>query len=108
MFSIYNYCWEVYWNLWYFTFKIKGLQEALQTPSVGSNYSVDTVEGTFTAMKNFKKGNAIFTFPPPPLKCPGAPQKIMYLTEEYLKKVFFVLLDLNKFIFLQIFKFSTY
>jgi len=66
--------------------KIKGLQEALQTPSVGSNYSVDTVEGTFTAMKNFKKGNAIFTFPPPPLKCPGAPQKIMYLTEEYLKK----------------------
>ena len=27
-------------------------------------------------------GNAIFTFPASPIKCAGAPQKIMYLAEE--------------------------
>lgn len=66
--------------------KIPGLVEALETPEVCSNYSASTVEGTFEAMKKFQEGNAIFTFPPPPLKCPGAPQKIMYLTDEYFRK----------------------
>ena len=42
---------------------------------------------TLKAMQDFKSGNAIFTFPPPPLKCPGAPQKIMYLVDEYFRKV---------------------
>jgi len=62
--------------------KIKGLPEAFDTPGVGSNYSVDYVEKTQAALKNFKGGNAIFTFPNSPIKCPGAPQKIMYIAEE--------------------------
>lgn len=37
-------------------------------------------------MKKFKKGNAIFTFPASPVKCPGAPQKIAYIAEEYFRK----------------------
>jgi len=66
--------------------KIKGLPEALGTSGVCSNYSAETVESTYECLKEFKEGNAIFTFPPPPLKCPGAPQKIMYLAEEYFRK----------------------
>nr|CAB3266551.1 sulfide:quinone oxidoreductase, mitochondrial [Phallusia mammillata] len=65
---------------------IKGLPEAFSTPGVCSNYSPKTVEKTFNALQDFKEGNAIFTFPKPPLKCPGAPQKIMYLADSYFRK----------------------
>lgn len=34
----------------------------------------------------FKGGNAIFTLPTMPVKCGGAPQKIMYLSEETFRK----------------------
>lgn len=37
-------------------------------------------------LKNFKEGNAIFTFPNTLIKCAGAPQKAMYISEEYLRK----------------------
>ncbi|KAM3924338.1 sulfide:quinone oxidoreductase, mitochondrial isoform 1-T2 [Leptodactylus fuscus] len=66
--------------------KVKGLPEGFQYPKIGSNYSVKTVEKTWKALQDFKKGNAIFTFPNTPVKCAGAPQKIMYLSEEYLRK----------------------
>ncbi|KAJ3595897.1 hypothetical protein NHX12_002309 [Muraenolepis orangiensis] len=66
--------------------KIKGLPEAFDHPKIGSNYSVQTVEKTWKALQNFKEGNAIFTFPNTPVKCAGAPQKIMYLTDAYLRK----------------------
>ncbi|KAK3597937.1 hypothetical protein CHS0354_042282 [Potamilus streckersoni] len=67
--------------------KVKGLLEALKTdPSVCSNYWRETVEKTYPAIKNFKGGNAIFTFPNTPIKCAGAPQKIMYLAEEHWNK----------------------
>jgi len=66
--------------------KIKGLPEAFDTPGVGSNYSVKYVEKTTEAIKNFKGGNALFTFPNSPIKCAGAPQKIMYIAEEAFKK----------------------
>ncbi|NP_001080871.2 sulfide quinone reductase-like [Xenopus laevis] len=65
--------------------KIKGLPEGFNYPKIGSNYSVKTVEKTWKALQDFKKGNAIFTFPNTPVKCAGAPQKIMYLSEEYLR-----------------------
>jgi len=61
--------------------KVKGLLDALETPYVGSNYSPLHVEKTYRAIKNFKQGNALFTFPNSPVKCPGAPQKIAYLAE---------------------------
>lgn len=66
--------------------KIEGLTEALETPGVCSNYSPRTVQKTFSAIENLKNGNAIFTFPNSPVKCPGAPQKIMYLTDAHLRK----------------------
>ncbi|XP_071787939.1 sulfide:quinone oxidoreductase, mitochondrial-like [Asterias amurensis] len=67
--------------------KLKGLVEALEhDPQVCCNYSYHTVDKTFQAMQNFKSGNAIFTFPNTPVKCAGAPQKIMYLAEEYFRE----------------------
>ncbi|XP_063697012.1 sulfide:quinone oxidoreductase, mitochondrial [Culicoides brevitarsis] len=68
--------------------KIPGLLEALSEPNgpVCSNYSPKYVDRTFAAFKNFKEGNAVFTFPNSPLKCPGAPQKVMYLFDEYARK----------------------
>ncbi|KAM9570420.1 sulfide:quinone oxidoreductase, mitochondrial-like isoform 2-T2 [Salvelinus alpinus] len=68
--------------------KIKGLPEIDDWVKfkIGSNYSVQTVEKTWSALQNFKEGNAIFSFPNTPVKCAGAPQKIMYLTDAYLRK----------------------
>jgi len=70
--------------------KIKGSIEALQKdPRVCSNYSPDYVHKTYQAFKAFPKsgGTAIFTMPVMPIKCPGAPQKIMYLFDDYLRTV---------------------
>lgn len=68
--------------------KIPGLVQALNTPNsgVGSNYSAKYVEKTFESLQNFESGNAIFTYPTGPVKCPGAPQKICYISEDYLRK----------------------
>ncbi|KAG9341291.1 hypothetical protein JZ751_019393 [Albula glossodonta] len=66
--------------------KIKGLPEGFEYPKIGSNYSVKTVEKTWKALQDFKEGNAIFSFPNTPVKCAGAPQKIMYLSDAYLRK----------------------
>ncbi|XP_075883455.1 sulfide:quinone oxidoreductase, mitochondrial-like [Nelusetta ayraudi] len=66
--------------------RVKGLVEGLEHPNVGSNYSIHTVEKTWKALQNFKEGNAVFTFPNTPVKCPGAPQKIMYLSDAFLRK----------------------
>ncbi|XP_077173435.1 sulfide:quinone oxidoreductase, mitochondrial [Paroedura picta] len=66
--------------------KIKGLPEGFKYPKIGSNYSIHTVEKTWQALKGFEEGNAIFTFPNTPVKCAGAPQKIMYLSEAYFRK----------------------
>ncbi|XP_062998868.1 sulfide:quinone oxidoreductase, mitochondrial [Elgaria multicarinata webbii] len=66
--------------------QIKGLPEGFNSPKIGSNYSIHTVEKTWKALQGFKEGNAIFTFPNTPVKCAGAPQKIMYLSEAYLRK----------------------
>ncbi|KAH9368450.1 hypothetical protein HPB48_012620 [Haemaphysalis longicornis] len=65
---------------------VDGLEEALKTPHVCSNYSFDTVTKTHQAMQALKEGQAIFTYPASPVKCPGAAQKIMYITDAYLRK----------------------
>ncbi|KAG8178477.1 hypothetical protein JTE90_024637 [Oedothorax gibbosus] len=66
--------------------KVKGLTEALETKGVCSIYSPRTVLKTAQALDDFRSGNAIFTHPVNPIKCGGAPQKIMYLAEEYFSK----------------------
>ncbi|KAB7500527.1 Sulfide:quinone oxidoreductase, mitochondrial [Armadillidium nasatum] len=70
--------------------KVKGLPEAFETPGVGSNYSPLYVTKTHKALKEFKGGNAVFTFPNCPIKCAGAPQKIMYIFEEYQRNYDFL------------------
>ena len=72
----------------YMHYQVDGLQDALkEDPNVCSNFCRTTVEKTFPAFKAFKGGNALFTFPNTPVKCAGAPQKIMYLADEYWRKV---------------------
>lgn len=65
---------------------IPGLKESIGTKSVCSNYDYQYAEYTFETIKNFKGGTALFTQPATPIKCGGAPQKIMYLAEEYFRK----------------------
>ncbi|CAG9863655.1 unnamed protein product [Phyllotreta striolata] len=67
--------------------KIPGLLQALDKPTdVCSIYSPKYVSHTYEVLKKLETGNAIFTFPNSPVKCPGAPQKICYLTDHYLRK----------------------
>ncbi|WP_421808195.1 FAD/NAD(P)-binding oxidoreductase [Flagellimonas sp.] len=63
---------------------IKGLPEALEKGVACSNY-IDP-EYTWETIRNFKKGNALFTQPTTPIKCGGAPQKIAYLAADYFRK----------------------
>ncbi|HEY1114661.1 MAG TPA: FAD/NAD(P)-binding oxidoreductase [Chitinophagaceae bacterium] len=66
--------------------EVKGLKEALGKNGVCSNYSFDTAPFTFECIANLKGGRAIFTNPATPVKCGGAPHKIMYLAADYFKK----------------------
>ena len=63
---------------------IEGLEETLDKNNVCSNYT--NSKYTWEVLQNFKGGNAIFTQPATPIKCGGAPQKIMYLADDYFKK----------------------
>ena len=56
--------------------RIKGFPDAFAFENICSNYSPQLVERTWSNIKNFKGGNAVFTFPNTPIKCAGAPQKI--------------------------------
>jgi sulfide:quinone oxidoreductase len=68
--------------------KIPGLAESVGKPGTGvcSNYSYETVSSTWDLIREFRGGTAIFTEPITPVKCGGAPQKIMYLAEEAFRK----------------------
>ncbi len=66
--------------------KIAGLKDTLGKNGVCSNYSPDTVEYTWECIKNLESGTALFTQPPMPIKCAGAPQKIMYLAADRFRK----------------------
>lgn len=63
---------------------VEGLEESLDTGVVCSNYT--DPEHTWKVIQNFKGGTALFTQPTTPIKCGGAPQKIMYLAENNFKK----------------------
>ena len=66
--------------------KIAGLKETLGKNNVCSNYSAETAEYTWECIKNSTSGTALFTQPPMPIKCAGAPQKIMYLAADRFRK----------------------
>ena len=59
---------------------IDGLTETLGQNGVTSNYRYDLAPYTNRLVKDFKQGRALFTQPPMPIKCAGAPQKSMYLS----------------------------
>lgn len=63
---------------------LPGLTEAMNKGQVCSNYT--NPEHTWELLQQFKGGNAVFTQPTTPIKCGGAPQKIMYLAESYFRK----------------------
>ena len=66
--------------------KIAGAKETLNKNGVCSNYSPETVEYTWECIKNLKEGRALFTQPVMPIKCAGAPQKIMYMAADRFRK----------------------
>jgi len=59
--------------------KIEGLEDTLGKNGVTSNYRYDLAPYTWEVVQKVKSGRAIFTQPPMPIKCAGAPQKSMYL-----------------------------
>jgi sulfide:quinone oxidoreductase len=59
---------------------IPGLVETLGKNGVTSNYRYDLASYTNRLVKDMKHGRALFTQPPMPIKCAGAPQKSMYLS----------------------------
>jgi sulfide:quinone oxidoreductase len=65
---------------------IKGLKETLGKNGVCSNYSFETAPYTWECIQHTKGGKAIFTNTNTPIKCGGAPQKIMYLAADYFRK----------------------
>lgn len=60
--------------------QIDGLEETLGQNGVTSNYRYDLAPYTYELVKNLRQGTALFTQPPMPIKCAGAPQKAMYLS----------------------------
>lgn len=65
---------EIAWD------KIEGLEDALGSYGVTSNYRYDLAPYTWELVQGLNQGKALFTQPPMPIKCAGAPQKAMYLS----------------------------
>jgi sulfide:quinone oxidoreductase len=65
--------------------KIEGLGDHLGKNGICSIYQFDQVDNTARMIQEFQGGNAIFVMPPPPIKCAGAPQKIMYLADHIFR-----------------------
>ncbi|PIO59302.1 hypothetical protein TELCIR_19238, partial [Teladorsagia circumcincta] len=64
--------------------EIKGLPEAFDTPGVTSNYT-PYLCSTNKELNTVTSGNCVFTFPNTPIKCAGAPQKVLYYGEEIVR-----------------------
>jgi len=62
---------------------IEGLEDTLGQNGVTSNYRFDLAPYTWELVKGLQSGTAIFTQPPMPIKCAGAPQKAMYLSADH-------------------------
>ncbi|NHM19931.1 bifunctional protein tyrosine phosphatase family protein/NAD(P)/FAD-dependent oxidoreductase [Tritonibacter mobilis] len=60
--------------------QVEGLEETLGRNGVTSNYRYDLAPYTWQLVQEMTRGRAVFTQPPMPIKCAGAPQKAMYLS----------------------------
>jgi len=65
---------------------VEGLAETLGQNGVTSNYRYDLAPYTWKLVNGLKQGKAIFTQPPMPIKCAGAPQKAMYLSADHWRR----------------------
>ena len=65
---------------------IAGLPETLGRNGVTSNYRFDLAPYTWQLVQQLHRGTAIFTQPPMPIKCAGAPQKAMYLSADHWRR----------------------
>jgi sulfide:quinone oxidoreductase len=65
---------------------VEGLKEAMGQDGVVCNYRPDYAEATWKALSSFQGGTMVFTNPAGQVKCGGAPQKIMYLGEDYARR----------------------
>ena len=63
--------------------RVEGLVDTLGKNGVTSNYRFDLAPYTWELVQNMKGGRALFTQPPMPIKCAGAPQKAMYLSADH-------------------------
>lgn len=66
--------------------KIEGVEETLGKNGVTSNYRHDLAPYTWELVRSLRKGTVLFTQPPMPIKCAGAPQKAMYLSCDHWRK----------------------
>ncbi len=65
---------------------IEGLQNTLGQNGVTSNYRYDLAPYTWQLGRELNAGRALFTQPPMPIKCAGAPQKAMYLSSDHWRR----------------------
>lgn len=65
---------------------VDGLVETIGENHVASNYDFKMAPKTWEFIRNFEGGIAVFTNPSTPIKCGGAPHKIMYLACDYWEK----------------------
>jgi sulfide:quinone oxidoreductase len=65
---------------------VEGLQETLGRNGVTSNYRFGMAPYTWDLVQTLDGGEALFTQPPMPIKCAGAPQKAMYLACDHWRR----------------------
>jgi len=65
---------------------VEGLVDTLGHNGVTSNYRYDLAPYTWRLVQGLKSGRALFTQPPMPIKCAGAPQKALYLSADYWRR----------------------
>ncbi len=65
---------------------VEGLTETLGRNGVTSNYRYDLAPYTWELVRGLRAGRAVFTQPPMPIKCAGAPQKALYLSADHWRR----------------------
>ncbi|MEX5729439.1 sulfide:quinone oxidoreductase [Rhodovulum iodosum] len=65
---------------------VTGLRDTLGKNGVTSNYRYDLAPYTWEMVQSVSAGKALFTQPPMPIKCAGAPQKAMYLSADHWRR----------------------
>jgi sulfide:quinone oxidoreductase len=65
---------------------VEGLVDTLGKNGVTSNYRFDLAPYTWELIQGLDSGKALFTQPPMPIKCAGAPQKALYLAADHWRR----------------------